>query len=518
MTDFFQDPPRRGNPYLDDPLLAAHLRRVLPAEVQKEVEEDLVRWGDRLVEEVVSYQEDAEANEPSLVQWDPWGRRVDRIVTSNGWRALKRVSAEEGLVALAYERNHGPASRIHQVAKLYLFHPWSAIYNCPLAMTDGAARLIESLAPKELEASFRRLASRDPKGFWTSGQWMTEKTGGSDVQRSLTVAKKEGDDWTLWGKKWFTSATDAEMAFTLAKCDGDDRLSLFYLETAGERGEWNGIRVDRLKDKLGTRALPTAELTLEGAKARLVGERGAGVRNIAILFNVTRIHNAVSSVSSMRHIINLARDYATKRVAFGAPLSEKPLHMETLGQMEATTQACFHLLFRAAELQGKVECGTATADEDKVLRLLTPLIKLYTAKEAVRVVSEGIEAFGGAGYIEDTGLPRILRDTQVLTIWEGTTNVLSLDALRAIHKEGAFGPFYTDLTDRLGRVADEALINDVEQLRQNAAGLHHTFSTLLHEPLEVQERHARTFAIAMAQVYAGALLLEHEAWVRGRGD
>src|SRR6185369_13034879 len=182
--------------------------------------------------------------------------------------------------------------------------------------------------------------------------------------------------------------------------------------------------------KLGTRKVPTAELTLDGTPAELVNGSTDGVRNITPLLNITRLWNGISAVSLMRRGVALASDYARKRVAFGASLSEKPLHRDTLAVLEAETEAAFHLAFYVAELTGRSETGEISADDALLLRVLTPLMKLTTGKQSVMVASEVLEMFGGAGYVEDTGLPMLLRDSQVLPIWEGTTNVLALDALR----------------------------------------------------------------------------------------
>ena len=220
---------------------------------------------------------------------------------------------------------------------------------------------------------------------------------------------------------------------------GSRGLSLFCVEIGREPGRgWRGIVVNRLKDKLGTKALPTAELTLEGAPAVLLGAPGRGVANISGMLNVTRMYNAIASASGMHRACALARDYAARRAAFGRPIAGLPLHAATLADMEAEAAAVLALVMECAALLGGVEAGTATADQRRRLRALIPLAKLTTAKQAVACASEALECFGGAGYVEDTGLPRLLRDAQVLPIWEGTTNVLSLDLLRAEAKDGAF--------------------------------------------------------------------------------
>ncbi len=521
MTGFYQDPPRLANQYTSDRLLRDYIRRRFPADMLAEVEPDLVRFGERVVGDIADWGRQAESQEPRLIQYDAWGRRIDQIEVSRGWQELDRISAEEGLVSLGYTRQFGPLSRVHQFAKLYLFNPSSAIYSCPLAMTDGAARLIEVHGDEELwKNAYAHLTSRDPDHFWTSGQWMTERTGGSDVGRTETIARREGETYRLYGTKWFTSATTSQMAFTLARIEdaagetvaGSRGLSLFYLETKDAAGQLNAIEIHRLKDKLGTRALPTAELTLHGTPARLVGEPGRGVANITALVNVTRVYNTICAASGIRRSLALARDYAMRRAAFSKLLAEQPLHVETLADLEVEFHAAFHLAFHLVELLGKEECHAATADESAVLRLLTPIAKLYTAKQAVAVASEALEAFGGAGYVEDTGLPKLLRDAQVLSIWEGTTNILSLDALRAIEKEDALHPTLGAIERRLLLVQHPELNDLTENVHQAIGRIRAWLPRTMEHGVEGVQAGARSFAFSIARTYIASLLLEHAQW------
>src|SRR5690242_12738753 len=435
---FEQAPPTLGNQYNDDLLLRSYLARVLPPDVLSDVEESLTEMGRLAGGELYELQLADRLNEPTLTQWDAWGNRIDKIEVTPLWQRAERIAAEHGVVATAYERRHGSFSRVHQCALAYLFTPSTDIYSCPLAMTDGAARTLLSSGNQALiERAVPHLITRDPKEFWTAGQWMTELTGGSDVGLSETIAKADGDGFRLYGRKWFTSAINSQMALTLARPEGNPPggrgLALFYLETRDEHGRPRNIQINRLKDKLGTRKVPTAELTLEGTPAQLVLGTTDGVRNIAPLLNVTRLWNGISAVSLMRRGVALASDYARKRVAFGAPLSEKPLHRDTLATLAAETEAAFHLAFYVAELTGRSESGEISEDDALLLRVLTPVMKLTTGKQAVAVASEVLEMFGGAGYVEDTGLPVLLRVSKVLPIWEGTTNVLALDTLRVKH-------------------------------------------------------------------------------------
>jgi acyl-CoA dehydrogenase len=459
---FQQQPPTLGNQNLDDPVLQSYLKRVLPPEVLREVEPELIEMGRLAGGELYQMQLADRLNEPRLTQWDPWGNRIDHIELTPLWRAAEKIAAEYGLVAAAYEQKHGRFSRVHQCALAYLFTPSTDIYSCPLAMTDGAARtLLNSGNQSLIERAVPHLTTRDPNQFWTSGQWMTELTGGSDVGLSETIARPENDpqitqitqsdrqtraetwtsedvtrNWLLFGRKWFTSAATSQIALTLARPEGNPPggrgLALFYLEMRDGRGQLRNIRIERLKDKLGTRKVPTAELTLDGAPAQLVLGTTDGVKSITPLLNITRLWNGISAAALMRRSVALAVDYARKRTAFGAPLAEKPLHRDTLEGMQAESEAAFQFAFFVAELTGRAETNEISEDESMLLRLLTPLMKLTTARQAVAVTSEALEAFGGAGYVEDTGLPVLLRDAQVLPIWEGTTNVLALDALRAL--------------------------------------------------------------------------------------
>ena len=347
--------------------------------------------------------------------------------------------------------------------------------------------------------------------MWTAGQWMTERRGGSDVSGIETVAQPEGGRFRLYGEKWFTSATTSEIALTLARLEGSRELSLFLVRLRDGEGRLRQIRIDRLKDKLGTRALPTAEIVLEGTPADLIGGEGNGVRKIATVLNITRLYNACCAAGFMRRGLALARDYATRRRAFGRALSEQPLHVETLARLQVDFEASFHLVFFAVRLLGKDETGAATEQERKLLRLLTPLAKLFTAKQAVAVVSEILECFGGAGYVEDTGLPVLLRDSQVLTIWEGTTNVLSLDLLRVFRRDDPLEALLGDLTERLERVPP-VLAPARERVREAIVQIRRHFAWLASaEPAQI-EAGARHLAMSLSRTVAAALLIDHGAW------
>ncbi len=514
---FFQDPPRLGNQFAEDRVLRSYLTRVMPPEVQRELTPSLEAMGALAAGPLLELQRADRLLEPTLTQWDAWGNRIDRIELTPLWREAQAVAAREGLVATPYERRHGRYSRVHQFALVHLFHPSSDIYTCPLAMTDGAAKTLLAHGNRTLvERAVPRLTSREPATMWTSGQWMTERTGGSDVGRSETIARQVDGAFQLHGVKWFTSAATSEMALTLARPEGNGPggkgLALFYVETRDERGALNGITLHRLKEKLGTRKLPTAELTLDGTPAVPVAGLADGVRNIAPMLNVTRTWNAVSAVAEMRRAVALARDWGRRRVAFGGPLAEKPLHLQTVAALQAEYEAAFQLTFFAVELLGREEAGELGGSDAALLRLVTPLAKLCTGKQAVAVASETLEVFGGAGYVEDTGLPRLLRDSQVLPIWEGTTNVLSLDVLRVIQTSEALPALLAKVAALTGAVRDARLATPagiaLTAVDRATAWITETAAT---EPALI-EAGARHFATTLARSLALSLLVHHAQW------
>jgi acyl-CoA dehydrogenase len=523
---FQQLPPSLGNQYEDDCVLRSYLTRVLPGEMLREIEPALFEMGRMAGNELYQMQLADRLNEPQLTQWDAWGNRIDKIEVTPLWRVAERIAVENGVVATAYEQKHGSLARVHQCALAYLFTPSTDIYSCALAMTDGAARtLLTSGNQKLIERALPHLITRDAAEFWTAGQWMTELTGGSDVGLSETIAKEDSatGSFRLYGRKWFTSAIASQIALTLARPEGNPPggrgLALFYLETHDENGRLQNIEINRLKDKLGTRKVPTAELTLTGTPAHPVMGTTDGVRNITPLLNITRLWNGISAVSLMRRGVALAFDYARKRVAFEAPLSQKSLHMDTLAGLQAEAEAAFHLAFYVAELTGRSEAGEIDEHDARLLRLLTPIMKLTTGKQAVMIASEVLESFGGAGYIEDTGLPVLLRDSQVLPIWEGTTNVLALDTLRALGvKADATTSGIVSLQSNVARMLES--VRDprlVDATRTVFSALDHAAGWLREAQNSGQttlEAGARRFALTLGRTMELALLIRHAQWSR----
>lgn len=513
--------PRIANTWDADHALQRMLRpKVSPATMERLLPR-AVELGRLAGGELFDLAREAELNPPIHRPYDIYGARIDKIVTSHAWNRISDIGVEHGIVASGHDSSFGAEARLVQLALLHLFSPSSAFVMCPMAMTDGAATL---LAPYRDDPRFdhavRRLTSSDPAFAWSSGQWMTEIEGGSDVSRTSTRAVADGDAWRLYGTKFFTSATTANCTLALARPEGAPEgskgLSLFYLEPWREDGTANDMRVRRLKEKLGTRAMPTAELELDGARAWAVGGIGDGVRKITRVLNIARYYNTIGAVSIMGRAHQMALAFARLRTAFGSPLIQLPLHAETLANMQVQYEGALVISVRLAELLGKVEHDTATEHERAVWRILTPLAKLGTARDCVAVVSEGLEACGGSGYMEDSGLPVLLRDAQVLPIWEGTTNVLSLDMLRASARDGAMEALLVELQQVIDRCDSPTIASSLDAVKRALGELRGAAAAIAGQPSEVVQSAARSMALSFYRTYAAALLCD-EARLQSAG-
>lgn len=517
IKSFNQPPPQLGNQYDDDRVLRSYLKRQLPADVFADIEPSLQSMGDLAGGELYDLQLADRLNMPVLTHFDAWGNRIDHIEVTPLWKRAEQIAARHGVVAAAYNGDYGRFNRTHQFALAYLFHPSTDVYTCPLAMTDGAARsLIESGNQALIDRAVPRLTSRDPQTFWTSGQWMTESTGGSDVGLSETVAKQDKDGtWRLYGRKWFTSAATSQMTLTLGRPEGNGGggkgLAMFYLETRDDYGRLQNIDILRLKDKLGTKKVPTAELMLNGTPAVPVLGLSNGVRNIVPMLRITRTWNSVSAVAFMRRGLALGRDFAKKRRAFGSTLDKKSLHVDTMAGLQAEFEAAFHLAFFLVDLLGKRESNELTEDEDELLRILSSIAKLTTGRQAVQIASEVLELFGGAGYVEDTGLPVLLRDSQVLPIWEGTTNVLSLDTLRAVNESDALTVWY-ETVKKLIRVDDPTLAAMGSLAETAVSDCAQWLDEAFDKGRAEVEAGARRFSLTLGRALSLALLINHAQW------
>ncbi|GAA5929976.1 uncharacterized protein JCM15063_004681 [Sporobolomyces koalae] len=450
---FQQNPLTLTRAYSDDPALRALLERTLPASIFNEIELEFEAFERRLAGPIRRWALPIDSMpasiEPTLTQYDQWGQRIDTLETSESWRQLKQVAIEEGLVAISFERKEGEFSRTRAFAKAYLFAPEGLYVGCPISMTDGAARVLELAGTQQMKENILpKLTSWNPQEAFIAGQWMTERTGGSDVSLTETVARPEdpartspGDWFVLDGFKWFSSATDGHVALALARTGepaaGSKGLSLFLIELRDEAGRTNGVHIHRLKKKFGTKALPTAELSVANCRARLVGPLGSGVRTISTVLNITRLHSSLSCVASLRRGLVIAKAFAKVRHIAGGTnqlLANNAMHTNALVKAELTHRATLHLVFGAIRLLGRSEVlGEQFGEEEKSrLRLLTPVVKSFAAEICTTELPDLMASLGGQGYMVENQFARIIADANVERIWEGTTSVLSLDVVRVI--------------------------------------------------------------------------------------
>jgi alkylation response protein AidB-like acyl-CoA dehydrogenase len=504
MPEFLQAPPTSRNRFRTDPALRFGLERHLPADMFAAIAPVFDNFAERCVREIAVLADRAELHPPRHVPFDAWGRRIDRIDMEAAFDGLVRIGQEEGLVSLAHDSATGPHGRVIQAGLINLFDPVSAAATCPLAMTDAAATLLRRHDSGLWQRYGQRLTAR--RDAITAGQWMTETAGGSDVSLVATRAVPDPDGtYRLYGTKWFTSATSADIALVLARPDGAQPgsagLSLFLLELRRPDGSWNAIRVRRLKDKMGTRAMPTAELDLEGAVAVPVGGVGAGVAKLASMLNVARVWAAYAAPAAVGHLLDLARDYAFRRQVFGAPLAQLPMHRAWLARIAAEYEAMIALCFETASLLGQADDMSAPG----LARLMAPLAKFACTRGGISGASELIESFGGAGYLEDTGLPRVFRNAHVHTIWEGTSSVMAQDVLRALRSQAVAQAWLDDIARRLAGTVNQELA--WVKPRIEAA-----LEMLRPMVLAPDEREGRRLAAGMARVTEAAVLTEAAAW------
>jgi alkylation response protein AidB-like acyl-CoA dehydrogenase len=526
MSGFLQTPPRLPDAWSSDGILRDTLRWHVGDEVFQHAEPDLKEMGRVATDpRVLDLATRAEREQPELIPYGTWGERIDKIRVSEAWYELGRLGIEAGVTALPYEDTQfGDQARTIASALLVLWGPSSALYSCPVAMTDAAARTLMQYGNADDQEAVSHLTARDFSRAWTSGQWMTETAGGSDVGRTGTIARQdETGAWRLYGLKWFTSATTSEMALTLARPEGAGEgsaaLGMFRVERLLPDGSPNSIFVRRLKDKLGTRALPTAELELQGTLATPIGDptEGGGLRRIATMLNITRLHNAIGSAGAMARGLAWARAYSEVREVFGRPLAVMPAHRATLAALAVDYAATLTLALRCAVLTGKAEHGNASDDEIAALRALTPIAKAATARWAIAGVTEAMECVGGVGYCEDSTIPALVRNTHVQPIWEGTTNVLSLDVLRAAVRSGSVDALLADIESTVGTLGEEGSVGEPVSAVKRAVGELRDRWTQMMEDETTAQLHARPFAVGLGLTYASARLSAQGAWAARAG-
>jgi acyl-CoA dehydrogenase len=435
------------------PHFRALCRRKLDDDAYRWAEPRLEAMGEAAATVVAPLAAVADRESPRLVTHDAQGRRISRVDYHPSYREMERVAYGSGMIAIKYTTH----SQTHSAPFIgfaigYLFAMAETGLYCPLCMTDGVARVLTRHGTHDqVLRVVPHLTATERPALWTGGMFLTERAGGSDVGSNETIARRMADGtWQLTGQKWFCSNVDAEAVLVTAHPEGAEPgtrgLRTFLLLTRGNPG----FTIDRLKEKLGVRSMPTGEVTLTDAPAEEVG----GFEAIADMLNLSRLYNAVASIGVLGRAIHEARWYAGRRQAFGRPVASLPLAQETLADLEAEHLGALLLTFEAVDALRCADAGDA--DAARMLRILTPIAKAVTGKLAVPCVSECMELVGGNGYIEDWPMPRLLRDAQVLPIWEGTTNILVLDALRTARKDrghelllARIRPHFPDLAESL---------------------------------------------------------------------
>ncbi len=361
----------------------------------------------------------AEHNLPRLLTHDRFGNRIDQVELDPSWHALLGMGIEHQCHSLAW-RDPQEGAHVARVASFMLWSQTNGGVMCPISMTHAVVPPLREHAP-EIAAEWEdRLTMPDYERGAIAGMAMTEKQGGSDVRANTTRAVPVGgDEYELWGHKWFCSYPPCDVFLVLAQAPGG--ISCFFLE----RGE--GMEFQRLKDKLGSRSLPSSEVEFRGARARLVGEEGRGVATIIGMVNHTRLDCMIGSTTSMRRGVLEAVHHTGGRSAFGEKLIDQPAMQNVLADLAIESEAATVALFRIARAFDE--------GDDALRRFGTAVMKYWICKRAAGHANEALECFGGNGYAEDSGMPLLYRDAPLMSIWEGSGNVAALDVLRAMARE-----------------------------------------------------------------------------------
>jgi alkylation response protein AidB-like acyl-CoA dehydrogenase len=496
------------NWYRCDPTLQFLMRRYLGADGVAWAEPRLDHLGALMGGPIAARAEETDRNPPRLERYDRWGRDVSTVVMPSTFEASRRDLIANSFSSGAFReeaRRAGVDPAPLAAAWAYLLDQAEIGMMCALGTGgDMVVRLADEFAPPEIKERVREIfAAGELAG--EAAQMLTERTGGSDLAALETTAVADGDAWRVSGLKWFASNANGSAFVVLAKTegapDGIRGIAPFLVLRDRRDGSRNGIRIRRLKDKLGTKAVASAEVELLDAEAYLLAPTGAGDgpgdgRGLARMMELTngaRLGIAMMGLGCARRALVEAICYADAREAFGAELSQHPLMQRKLAELIVEVEAAQALVFDGY-------LGPR-------LRIGAPLIKLRAARLGITAASDAIEVHGGNGYIEQWPVARLLRDAQVNTVWEGPDNILCLDVRRGILRDGADGPFLDRLRDAAGRAPGD----DAATAAIVAAGIADLERAIAHwRTLDGPTGEARLYPLAqfMIDVYAGALLLE----------
>src|ERR1700683_482591 len=446
------------NFYRADPALTDLLRIHLPEPLFRHIEPHLDRLGALAGGDLDECARLADRHVPVLHQRDRFGRDAQWIEYHPAYRELERHAfGEFGIQAMSVRKGIlGWPQNYPVVANLaltLLFNQADFGLCFPINVTDGCAKLLSRFGDESLKARYLDgLTQTDMKRLTQGGQFMTEKEGGSDVGKLTTSAVQEGDHWRLSGEKWFCSNADAEVVMLLARPQGAEAgtrgVGLFLMPRRLDDGSPNHYRIVRLKDKLGTRSMASGEIKLEGAVAYAVGKLDRGFVQMAEMVNSSRLSNGVKSTALMRRAYHDAMTVAKNRVVFASRIIDLPLARRQLMKIMLATEQALSMSFLTADALDSGEAGSQ--DAAALLRILTPTLKFRATRDARKVCGDALEMRGGIGYIEEFATARLLRDAHLGSIWEGTGNIVALDALkRAVGRHGADAALAADLHARL---------------------------------------------------------------------
>ncbi|MFE2013530.1 acyl-CoA dehydrogenase family protein [Streptomyces sp. NPDC059491] len=450
--------------------------------------------------QVREWGEQADAFPPRLRTHDRYGNRIDEVEFHPAWHRLLGRSVGAGLTD-AWGR---PGGHVRRAAGFLVASQPEAGHGCPVSMTHAAVPALrvepELAAVWEPAATShvyeRELAPVAEKPGVLIGMAMTEKQGGSDVRANTTEAKASAADgeYVLTGHKWFCSAPMSDAFLVLAQAPAG--LTCFLVPRVLADGSRNAFAIQRLKDKLGNRSNASAEVEFDGTTwARRVGEEGRGVRTIMDTVAATRLDCALGSAALMRQAVAQAVHHCTYREAFGGPLAEKPLMRNVLADLALESEAATVLGMRLAAAYDAVDAGGPGAERERaLLRIAVPAAKFWVTKRCTPVVAEALECLGGNGYVEESGMPRLLRESPLNSVWEGSGNVQALDVVRVL---------------RTAPEALDAFLREVGEARGADHRLDRAIRGVLVElaDLEGVEARARRLAERMALVLQGSLLV-----------
>lgn len=493
--------------YLD----ATHHARLLP---------ELERMGDLVGRHLEDLALSADKNPPTLQIRARNGADLELVHKHPSYVELERVAfGEFGLAAMSHRGGvFGADAKLAPMMKyalVYLFVQAEFGLCCPLSMTDSLTRTLVKFGSQELvDQYFDQLTSQDMDDLFQGSMFMTEQVAGSDVGAIETTAKRVDGEWKLFGDKWFCSNPDAALGMVLARPqgggDGTGGLSLFLLPRVLPDGRKNNYRILRLKEKMGTKSMASGEIALEGATAYLVGDPGQGFKQMTDMINMSRLANGVRSAGLMRRAVSEALFIAKNRTAFGKRLIDLPLMRRQLMKMLLTAEQGRSMVFHTARVLQAADAGDG--ELAKVLRILTPLIKFRTCRDARKVAGDGMEVRGGCGYIEEWSDARVLRDAHLGSIWEGTSNIVALDVARATRRAGSLEALRSYVETLLSDVAEKGgETASIADLFTRAADL---LETVAND--RAGEADIRLAATAVYNATSAAIMMWEDAQLAGR--